>query len=412
MKIDGEQVQGSRQIARELDRAAARAAALPRRPREARRGRGGRALRRRGAPAPDPADHLVGADARTRRRLRSYSEGAKLGVPIGLAVKTAGPIVALSARFNEATDENVRADLAALGGLLQRVDDWIAAGDARRRAAERRRLPDRAQPALAMTLQDLRPLIEAPPGRASWPTGPARRSPATSRRSSRPPGSSRCASAAAAGASSSERADPLDPLARAEGGEGVGEARAVGQRQLRVELEQRHEDEAAARHLAVRAGSGARSRARGRRAGAGRRRAAAGCGGGRRARGRGSTSISLQRSSSSSRLQLGADPDGGVEEVGLVEDLADRLGLVGGGDGLDLDAARLEARRPRRAGGPRGRRRWSRGRGSRSRTGLLSSSSSSALSVRSWATSTATSWIASGSGGSGFAARTRTESQP
>ena len=39
------------------------------------------------------------------------------------------------------------------------------------------------------------------------------------------------------------------------------------------------------------------------------------------------------------RLELGADPDGGVEEVGLVEDLADRLGLVGGGDRLDLDPA-------------------------------------------------------------------------
>ena len=38
-------------------------------------------------------------------------------------------------------------------------------------------------------------------------------------------------------------------------------------------------------------------------------------------------------------LELGADADGGVEEVGLVEDLADRLGHVGGGDGLDLDPA-------------------------------------------------------------------------
>ena len=42
--------------------------------------------------------------------LRSYSEGAKLGIPIGLAVKTAAPIVALAARTNEATDENVRRD--------------------------------------------------------------------------------------------------------------------------------------------------------------------------------------------------------------------------------------------------------------------------------------------------------------
>jgi hypothetical protein len=39
-------------------------------------------------------------------------------------------------------------------------------------------------------------------------------------------------------------------------------------------------------------------------------------------------------------LERGADADGGVEEVRLVEDLTDRLGLVGGGDGLDLDPLR------------------------------------------------------------------------
>ena len=41
-------------------------------------------------------------------------------------------------------------------------------------------------------------------------------------------------------------------------------------------------------------------------------------------------------------LEVGADADGGVEEVGLVEDLADRLGDVGGGDGVDLDPLGFE----------------------------------------------------------------------
>ena len=49
-------------------------------------------------------------------------------VPHGLAAKTGGPLVALAARSNEATDENARAALAALPALLQRVDDEIAAG--------------------------------------------------------------------------------------------------------------------------------------------------------------------------------------------------------------------------------------------------------------------------------------------
>ena len=71
---------------------------------------------------------LWNALRRDRSPLASYSEGARLGVPIGLAVKTGQPLVALSARFNDATDENVRADLAALPGMLQRIDDWIAEG--------------------------------------------------------------------------------------------------------------------------------------------------------------------------------------------------------------------------------------------------------------------------------------------
>ena len=50
--------------------------------------------------------------------LRSYSEGAKLGMPLSLAMKTAAPIVALSARFNEADDDHVRPSLAALPAML------------------------------------------------------------------------------------------------------------------------------------------------------------------------------------------------------------------------------------------------------------------------------------------------------
>ncbi len=43
-------------------------------------------------------------------------------------MKTAAPIVALAARINEATDENVRRDLAALPGFLDKIDAWIEAG--------------------------------------------------------------------------------------------------------------------------------------------------------------------------------------------------------------------------------------------------------------------------------------------
>jgi glutathione S-transferase len=65
---------------------------------------------------------------RDRSPLRSYSAGARLGIPIGLAIRTAAPIVAMSARFNEATDDRVREDLVALPEMLERIDAWIADG--------------------------------------------------------------------------------------------------------------------------------------------------------------------------------------------------------------------------------------------------------------------------------------------
>jgi glutathione S-transferase len=72
-------------------------------------------------------------------------------------------MAALVARLQQADDENVRADLAALPGLLQRIDDWIAEGvlgGAELNAADFQIAPSVR---LAMTMMDLRPAIEARP---------------------------------------------------------------------------------------------------------------------------------------------------------------------------------------------------------------------------------------------------------
>jgi glutathione S-transferase len=84
-------------------------------------------------------------------------------VPIGLAVKTAAPIVALGGHMNEGTDDNVRADLAALPGMLQRIDDWIDEGVLGGEQPNAADLQVGASLRLLMTLQDLRPGIEARP---------------------------------------------------------------------------------------------------------------------------------------------------------------------------------------------------------------------------------------------------------
>ena len=162
IKIDGKKVQGSREIARELDQLRPEPALFPSDPEK--RAAVEEAERFGDEELQHPVRQLIWwALKKDKAPLRSFSEGARLGIPIGLALKTAAPIVALSAHFNEANDENVRADLAKLGGLLDRVDELIAAGALdgdELNAADFQIAPSIR---LAMTMQDLRPLIEARP---------------------------------------------------------------------------------------------------------------------------------------------------------------------------------------------------------------------------------------------------------
>lgn len=165
LKIDGSKVQGSRQIARELDRLAPAPPLFPADPDK--RIAVEEAERFGDEELQHPIRQILWwSIKRDKAPLRSYSEGAKLGMPIGLAMKTAAPIVALSARFNEASDENARADVAKLPAMLDRIDAWIAAGvlgGEQLGAADFQIAPSLG---LAMTLDDLRPAIEGRPAGA------------------------------------------------------------------------------------------------------------------------------------------------------------------------------------------------------------------------------------------------------
>ncbi len=165
LKIDGAKVQGSRPIARELERLRPEPPLFPTDP--AQRAAVEEAERFGDEELQHPIRQILWwGMKRDRAPLRSYSEGAKIGMPIGLAVKTAAPIVALSARFNEADDENVKRDLAALPGLLDRVDELIAAGTiggAQLNAAD---FQIATSLGLALTLADLKPFIEGRPAGA------------------------------------------------------------------------------------------------------------------------------------------------------------------------------------------------------------------------------------------------------
>ncbi|HWO47058.1 MAG TPA: glutathione S-transferase N-terminal domain-containing protein [Solirubrobacterales bacterium] len=162
LKIDGAKVQGSRPIARELDRLRPEPPLLPTDPEK--RAAVEEAERFGDEELQHPIRQILWwGMKKDRAPLRSYSEGARIGVPLGLAVKTAAPIVALSAHFNEASDENARQALAALPALLDKVDALVESGvvnGERPNAADFQIAPSIG---LAMTLDDLRPLIENRP---------------------------------------------------------------------------------------------------------------------------------------------------------------------------------------------------------------------------------------------------------
>ncbi len=161
LKLDGRRVQGSQEIARELDRIQPDPPLFPSDPDQ-------RAQVEEAEAWGDTFQHNPRqlswwAFKRDRNPMASYSEGARLGIPIGLAVKTGAPIVATAARLNEATDENVRADLAALPADLDRIDRWIAdgvIGGDEPNAADFQIAPSVR---LAMSFDDLRPYIEQRP---------------------------------------------------------------------------------------------------------------------------------------------------------------------------------------------------------------------------------------------------------
>ncbi|HWN72557.1 MAG TPA: glutathione S-transferase family protein [Solirubrobacterales bacterium] len=165
LKIDGDKIQGSRQIARELERLRPEPPLFPA---DAEQRTAVEEAERFGdEELQHPIRQLLWwGFKQDKEPLRGYSEGAKIGLPIGLAVKTGGPLVALSARFNEATDENARKALEALPGLLDRVDAYIESGVLNGEQLNVADFQIAPSIGLMMTLDDLRPAIENRPAGA------------------------------------------------------------------------------------------------------------------------------------------------------------------------------------------------------------------------------------------------------
>jgi glutathione S-transferase len=103
---------------------------------------------------------------RDRSGAKSFLEGAKLGIPVGLAVRTARPIIWIQARQDKADDEAVRGDLEALPGMLDKVDGWIAEGVLDGEELNAADFQIATSVRLLMCFDDLRPAIQARPAGA------------------------------------------------------------------------------------------------------------------------------------------------------------------------------------------------------------------------------------------------------
>jgi glutathione S-transferase len=160
LRIDGKRISGSREISRELERIRPEPPLFPADPAER---VAVEDAERWGEEVLQPAARRIlwWALARDREAMASYAAGARLGVPVGLAVKTAAPVVRAELRINQVSDERVRADLAALPGYLRRIDDWLADETMGHRNAADYQIATSLR--LLMTLDDLRPHLASRP---------------------------------------------------------------------------------------------------------------------------------------------------------------------------------------------------------------------------------------------------------
>jgi glutathione S-transferase len=126
MKIDGRRIQGSAQIARELDRIRPEPPLFPADP--AKRSAVEEAESWGDEFQQIPRTVIWWAIKRDPDSQRGFLEDARLGLPPGLLVKTSAPVVWGARRLNDSYDPTVERMLASLPESLDRIDRWIADG--------------------------------------------------------------------------------------------------------------------------------------------------------------------------------------------------------------------------------------------------------------------------------------------
>ena len=162
LKFNGENLQGSVDIARALDRIVPEPPLLPA-DEEARK-----QVLIAEAFGEAELQHAVrqilwNAVRRQPKAIATFLEGSKLPLPPKVAAYTSGPIIWGEYKVNDSTDENVKANLAALPEWLDRMDAWVADGTLGGEVPNAADFQIATSIRLAATLQDLRPFLESRP---------------------------------------------------------------------------------------------------------------------------------------------------------------------------------------------------------------------------------------------------------
>jgi glutathione S-transferase len=164
LRIDGRRIQGTLRISKALDELCPDPPLFPAdQPARAAVGE----TERWGERQLQPVPRRLGwwAAKRNRSALRGFIEGARLHVPLGLAVRAAGPIIWAEVRINGATDVAVQADLAALPAMLDQVDMWLNDGVLGRQPPTAADYQIATSVRLLLCFEDLRETIGIRPGR-------------------------------------------------------------------------------------------------------------------------------------------------------------------------------------------------------------------------------------------------------
>jgi len=162
LHLDGRRIQGSLEIARELDSLRPKPPLFPR---DAEQRGAVEEAERYGDEVIQPVARrlLWWAFRRDGSGARSMLEGGRIGLPLGVAARTTRPMAHLAVRLQGGSDSVTQADLASLPELLDRVDGWIedgVLGGDEPNAADLQIAPSVR---MLMAFEDLRPAIAERP---------------------------------------------------------------------------------------------------------------------------------------------------------------------------------------------------------------------------------------------------------